>query len=113
MGPVRAVKMLQQAVGVGVDGKFGAETQTAYEACSPPDTVARYCSIREALYRRFAQTPGQDRFLVGWMNRLNALRGEAGVLGFAKRGSAETNFGDTDHIERVPDISPDDSIEAW
>ena len=65
MGPVRAVKMLQQAVGVGVDGNFGQETQKACDACSPPDTVARYCSIREALYRRFAQAPGQDRFLVG------------------------------------------------
>jgi hypothetical protein len=47
------------------------------------------------------------------MNRLNALRGEAGVPGFAKRGPDETDFGDTDHIERVPDIGPDDSIEAW
>jgi hypothetical protein len=47
------------------------------------------------------------------MNRLNALRGEAGVPGFAKRGPNETDFGDTGHIERVPDIGPDDSIEAW
>ena len=113
MGPLRAVKILQQAVGVGADGNFGPATQKACDACSPPDAVARYCSIREGLYRRFAQAPGQDRFLVGWMNRLNALRGEAGVPGFAKRGPDETNFGDTDHIERVPDISPDDSIEAW
>jgi lysozyme family protein len=27
MGPVRAVKMLHQAVGVGVDGNFGQETR--------------------------------------------------------------------------------------
>ena len=47
------------------------------------------------------------------MNRLNALRGEAGVPGFAKRGPEEIDFGDMDHIERVPDISTDDSIEAW
>jgi lysozyme family protein len=113
MGPVRAVKMLQQAVGVGVDGDFGAETQKACDACSPEDTVALYCSIREALYRKFAQAPGQDRFLAGWMNRLNALRGEAGVPGFKKRGSSEADFGDSDHIERVPDISPNDSIEKW
>ena len=113
MGPVRAVKMLQQAVGVGVDGDFGQETQKACDACNPPDAVARYCSIREALYRRFAQEPWQDRFLAGWMNRLNALRGEAGVSGFARRGSDEIDFGDTDHFERVPDISPDDPVEAW
>ena len=113
MGPLRAVKMLQQAVGVGLDGNFGQETQKACDACNPADAVARYCSIREALYRRFAQAPGQDRFLAGWMNRLNALRGEAGVPGFKSRGPDEIDFGDTDHIERVPDISPDDPIEAW
>jgi lysozyme family protein len=113
MGPTRAMKMLQQAIGVRPDGKFGRKTREACVACDPPDTVARCCSIREALYRRFAQAPGQDRFLAGWLNRLNALRGQAGVPGFAKRGLDEIDFGDTDHIERVPDIGPDDSIEAW
>lgn len=113
MGPIRAVKMLQQAVGVGVDGAFGEETQKACDACNPPDTVARYCSIREALYRRFAEAPGQDRFLAGWLNRLNALRGEAGVPGYVRRGDDEIDFGDTDHIERIPDIRPDDPIESW
>ncbi len=113
MGPVRAVKILQQAVNVDSDGDFGAQTQKACDICNPPDTVARYCSIRESLYRRFAQAPGQDRFLVGWMNRLNALRGEAGVPGFKKRAPNEIDFGDNDHIERVPDIQPHDSIETW
>ena len=83
------------------------------DACNAPDAVARYCSIREALYRRFAQAPGQDRFLVGWMNRLNALRGQAGVPGFRKRGPEEVDFGDTGSIERVPDIAADDPIETW
>ena len=113
MGPVRAVKILQQAVGVAPDGAFGDRTKQACDACSPPDAVARYCTIRANLYQRFAQAPGQDRFLAGWMNRLNALRGEAGVPGFHKRGPEEIDYGDTDHIERVPDIGPDDSIEAW
>ena len=113
MGPIRAVKILQQAVDVGVDGDFGQETQKACDACSPPDTVARYCSIREALYRRFAEAPGQDRFLAGWLNRLNALRAQAGVPGYVLRGGSEIDFGDTDHIERVPDISPDEPIDAW
>ena len=113
MGPVRAVKMLQQAVGVDVDGDFGQETQKACDACNPPDTVARYCSIRESLYRHFAQAPGQDRFLAGWLNRLNALRATAGVPGYTKRSGDTVDFGDTDHIQRVPDISPDDPIEVW
>jgi hypothetical protein len=44
---------------------------------------------------------------------LNALRGEAGVLGYVRRDDDETDFGDADHIERIPDNSPDDPIEAW
>ena len=114
MGPVRAVKILQQAVGVGADGNFGDKTKQACDACNPPDAVERYCSIREDLYQRFAQAPGQDRFLPGWMNRLNALRGQAGVPGYRKRGPEEgVDFGGNNFIERVPDISQDDPIEAW
>jgi lysozyme family protein len=113
MGPLRAIKILQLAVGVGADGSFGATTQRACDMSDPRDTVMRYCSIRESLHRRLAQTPGQDRFLVGWMNRLNSLRGQAGVPGYSKRGPDEIDFGDTDHIERLPDIGPNDSIEAW
>jgi lysozyme family protein len=113
MGPNRAVKMLQQAVGVAPDGQFGQATQQACDACHPPDAVARYCSIREALYRRFAQAPGQDRFLAGWLNRLNALRAAAGVPGYTRRGDDEVDFGETDFIERIPDIAPGDPLEAW
>ncbi len=113
MGPNRAVKMLQQAVGVAPDGQFGQITQQACDACHPPDAVARYCSIREALYRRFAQAPGQDRFLAGWMNRLNDLRAAAGVPGYTRRGGDDVDFGDTDFIERIPDLAPDAPLEAW
>ena len=113
MGPVRAMKMLQQAVGVDPDGQFGPATQQACAACSAPDTTARYCTIREGLYRRFAKAPGQDKFLVGWLNRLNDLRATAGVPGFAKRGDTEVDFGETDFIEPIPDLAPDQPLENW
>ncbi len=113
MGPNRAVKMLQQAVGVAADGNFGPATKQACDACAAPDAVARYCEIREALYRRFAQAPGQDRFLAGWLNRLNSLRGAAGVPGYARRGDDTVDFGETDHIERIPDLAPDEPLEDW
>ncbi len=113
MGPNRAVKMLQQAVGVAPDGDFGPTTQKACATCNPPDAVARYCSIREGLYRRFAKAPGQDRFLAGWMNRLNALRGAAGVPGYAARSDEEVDFGGTDNIEPIPDLAPDQPLEDW
>lgn len=111
MGPNRAVKMLQKAVGTGSDGSFGPATQQACAACDPPDTVARYCSIREALYRRFAEAPGQDRFLAGWLNCLNDLRVAAGVPGYFRRGGDEIDFGETDHIERIPDLASDAPLE--
>jgi lysozyme family protein len=113
MGPGRAVKMLQQAVGVASDGNFGPATQQACSACSAPDAVARYCTIREGLYRRFAQAPGQDKFLAGWMNRLNDLRVAAGVPGYVRRGGDEADFGDTDYIEPIPDLAPDAPLEDW
>ena len=112
MGPVRAVKILQQAVGVNADGNFGPATQQACAACSAPDAVARYCTIREGLYRRFAQAPSQDKFLVGWMNRLNSLRAAAGVPGY-KRSLDEVDFGDTNYIETIPDLAPDQPLEDW
>ena len=81
MGPNRAVKILQQAIGVDPDGHFGPATKQACDSCAAPDTTAHYCDIREALYRHFAEAPGQDRVLAGWLNRLNAVRAAAGVPG--------------------------------
>jgi lysozyme family protein len=113
MGPNRAVKILQQAVGVAPDGNFGPATQQACASCSAPDAVARYCTIREGIYRHFARAPGQDRFLAGWLNRLNDLRAAAGVPGYVRRGSDEVDFGDTDYIEPIPDLAPDQPLEDW
>jgi len=110
MGPVRAVKILQKTIGVNDDGVFGPATRQACDGCNPTDAVARYCTVREGLYRQFAEQPGQDRFLRGWLNRLNDLRVEAGVPGFARqRGGVD--FGDLDYIERIPDIAPDAPLE--
>jgi len=113
MGPVRAIKILQQAVNVGADGAFGPATQQACNTCDVPASVARYCSIRESLYRHFAEAPGQEKFLAGWLNRLNDLRVAAGVSGFFPRRGGEADFGDADYIERIPDLAPDTPLEPW
>lgn len=114
MGPNRAVRMLQEAVGTDVDGGFGPQTQQARDNCALPDSVARYCDIRERLYRGFAQQPGQANFLAGWMNRLNDLRIEAGVPGFThKRGASGPDFGDVPGIRRIPDLAPDQPLERF
>jgi hypothetical protein len=35
--------------------------------------------LREKHYRALANKPGQEKFLKGWLNRLNALRVAIGV----------------------------------
>ncbi len=108
MGPRRAVRFLQQAVGCGVDGDFGPGTQRAVSACSPADAVATYCSLREDFYRQIvARKPDQSVFLKGWMNRLNSLRREVGLPGApATRGAGEVSV-----TRRIPDIGEDPSYD--
>jgi lysozyme family protein len=114
MGSNRAVRILQEAVGTDVDGGFGAQTQQACDSCVLPTAVARYCDIREQLYRGFAQKPGQAKFFAGWLNRLNDLRAEADVPGFhRKRGVNNPDFGDTPTIRRIPDLEPDQPLERF
>jgi lysozyme family protein len=106
MGVGRAIRFLQTAVGCGVDGDFGPGTQRAVASCDQGSTIAAYCDLREAYYRRLVEkNPRLGVFLKGWMNRLNALRNEAGLPGFeaaASRGHADTGV-----IARIPDIGED------
>ena len=114
MGTNRAIKILQQAVDTASDGVFGPGTLAACQACTPADAVARYCAIREDLYKTFAQRQGQAKFFRGWMNRLNDLRAEAGVRGFPrKRERGRVDFGDTGFIAHIPDVAPDQPLDAW
>ena len=103
MGPGRAVRFLQQALGCGVDGDFGPATERAAVACDAGSTIMKYCDVREAFYRKLAQDkPDLAVFLKGWLNRLNALRSEVGLPGF--EAVVALDFGDADHIAKIPDI---------
>ena len=82
MGPNRAVRIIQRSTGCTEDGIFGPGTQKACEDCDLGQALIAYCDIREGLYRRFASRPRQDRFLKGWMNRLNSLRRTLGLPGY-------------------------------
>lgn len=106
MGVGRAVRMLQASLGCGVDGDFGPGTRRAAEACDAGAAAAAYCDRREAFHRGLAQKePKLAAFLKGWMNRLDALREEAGLPGY--EAAAPLDFGDTGHVARVPDLGAD------
>lgn len=78
-GVNRAIKALQQVVGVNADGIIGPLTKQAIIAASATHKEVwlcdRYNAVREGCYRRWG-VGSQSVFLQGWMNRLNALRRE-------------------------------------
>ena len=73
-GPDRALRMLQQAVGVNlVDGIFGPATMKAVAAMASTDIVTRLNRARRAFYRSLVdRDPSQGRFITGWLNRVAA-----------------------------------------
>ncbi len=106
MGPGRAVRFLQKAVGCTVDGGFGPRTRRAVDCCDLGFTIVAYCNEREAYYRRLAErNPKLKIFLKGWLNRLAALRTEVGLPGF--EAVTLLDFGEADHIAKVPDLGVD------
>ena len=103
MGVGRAVRFLQASVGCAVDGQFGPRTEGAAAECDLVTTIAAYCDAREGYYRRLVdKRPSLGVFLRGWLNRLNALRSEAGLSGFESWGPVD--FGDAGYVAKVPDL---------
>jgi lysozyme family protein len=79
LGVNRAIKTLQQVVGVSSDGRVDPLTLQAIIAATAKnkeyELCDRYNAVRESCYRRWG-VGSQAVFLAGWMNRLNALRRE-------------------------------------
>jgi lysozyme family protein len=110
MGVGRAVRMLQGALGCGVDGDFGPITRQAAETCDLGSALPAYCAARESYYRRLADARPRLRvFLKGWLNRLNALRQEVGLSG--QEAMVPLDFGDTPSIARIPDVGENPEYE--
>lgn len=114
MGIRRAVRVLQEAAGAAVDGSFGPATQRACAVCDLGETLRRYLTIREGLYRRFAQAPGQAKFLKGWLNRLDDLRRELGLSALESApGPIDPGDATGGGRARIPDLPQGAPLEAW
>ena len=72
-GPHGALLTLQQALGVTVDGLWGATTASA-AAQSAASAYIRYDALRRQWYlKRVAEEPDQAAFLKGWLKRVDRL----------------------------------------
>jgi lysozyme family protein len=83
-GPRKAIQFLQRAVGVVDDGVLGPQTMRALDqdksAGRMEYVLTAYLAAREHFYAAIVhRDPTQERFLKGWMNRLNDLRSTVGV----------------------------------
>jgi lysozyme family protein len=112
MGSRRAVRLLQDAIGCPVDGVFGPATAQAAIACDSAGAMSAYCDARLAYYRLLtAKRPDLEVFLRGWTNRVEALRSEVGL---ARRHRIRiVDFGDADHIARIPDFGVDPTYDYF
>lgn len=92
-GPGAAVRILQEVVGVAVDGKVGPDTRAAIAGMSLSDGLSAYGAVRE---RRYRTLPHFWRFGRGWLRRVGAtlelarkITVEAGLEGSGKREGVE------------------------
>jgi len=80
VGTGRAIRVLQKAVGVDVDGGLGKQTRDGVDAVNSDDTkrrtaLDRMIDLREQRYHDLVDSnPKLGRFLKGWLNRSEDLR---------------------------------------
>jgi len=74
-GVTGAIWFLQEALGVGVDGIFGSQTESELRANNNKETALNIIDGRIAYHRRrVMENSSQEVFLQGWLNRANDLR---------------------------------------
>ena len=83
-GVTQAAKFLQRTVGTRDDGLIGPKTLealgTLLERETPLAVAKRLLRRREPFYRRLAEAdPTQNRFLQGWLNRVENLKVASGI----------------------------------
>lgn len=69
-GPARAAKLLQQALGVAVDGRIGPVTRQAINNADAKTLIMKYSDAKRSFYVSLHQ----PRFTKGWLNRTNEVQ---------------------------------------
>jgi len=111
MGVKRSIRILQAALDSASSGVFDAQTEAAVAAVDAGVAAAGYCDVREGVYESLIEKNAKlAKFRNGWLNRLNALRKEAGVPGFESARGMESFPG---AIARIPDLRDSDTLERW
>lgn len=77
MGPGRAAKLLQAALGVTADGSIGRATLAAATAADPSDLIESFSYGKEAFYQSL---PTFSTFGRGWFNRVARVQDAAGKM---------------------------------
>ena len=79
-GPSRAVKGVQEALGLKIDGIAGKITIQAISNCDTVGTAKKLCDLREKFcWDIVRKDQTQKVFIQGWVNRINDLRRVAGL----------------------------------
>jgi hypothetical protein len=76
-GVRRAVKWLQKAVNVTVDGQLGAKTLDAVDVCTPSTVIDEICDARLDFMRSL---PTWNVFGKGWLRRVEEVRAQAKAM---------------------------------
>ena len=73
-GVSRANKLLQEALGVKIDGVIGVMTLGALHKSNVEDVYNKYLEARKRFVNDIVLSkPSQKKFLKGWMNRINSF----------------------------------------
>ncbi len=105
-----AARMLQEALGVPIDGEIGPETLAAAGASGTAAALSRYAEIRRRKYRSLATFA---RFGRGWLNRVDATFRLATSLDPQPKGPIPMTTNDTSNDLPAPDTAASPEPKWW
>ncbi len=72
-GPITSIKKIQSALGLKADGIVGPKTLEALNL-DPEKVFKTLWDMRKAWFERIAKNGNNQKFLKGWLNRLNDIK---------------------------------------